>query len=125
MEKSSVGFPFGIDHRGRVAVSSGEDNIRARIAQALLTAPGERVQLPEFGCGLRDLVFDPGNEILAATCEFTVAKALQAWVGDAVIVERIELTSRGGDQQASGTVGVEVAYILRGGLQRQRIRVEL
>ena len=48
----------------------------------LFTAPGERVNQPEFGCGLFNLVFDPDNTILAAAMEFTVGAALTRWLGD-------------------------------------------
>ena len=66
MDKTSFGFPFKIGVDGRVASVTGDDNIRGKIIQVLFTSPGERVNMPEFGCGLRDLVFDPNNEILDA-----------------------------------------------------------
>ena len=52
MDATGPAFPFTIDDLGRVATQTGDANIRARIIQLLLTSPGERVHLPEFGCGL-------------------------------------------------------------------------
>ena len=72
MDTTGFAFPFNIDERGQVATSTGDDNIRGKIVQILLTAPGERVGLPEFGCGLYDLVFDPNNDVLAAATEFAI-----------------------------------------------------
>ena len=52
---------------GRISASGGDEAIRGKIIQVLFTAPGERVNLPEFGCGLFNLVFEPNDAILAAT----------------------------------------------------------
>ena len=93
MDKTGLGFPFKINDLGQVNTLTGNDNIRARILQVLLTSPGERVNLPEFGCGLRDLIFDPNNEILAAVTEFTVNKSLQRWLGDDIIVETVDVSN--------------------------------
>src|SRR4051812_3246712 len=92
MDRTGFAFPFRFDDLGRVATATGDANLHAKIFQVLLTSPGERVQEPEFGCGMRDLVFDPNDDILAATTEFSVAHALQRWLGDEIIVEDITTT---------------------------------
>lgn len=116
-QNTGFGFPFRINELGKTGTLSGDDDIRARILQVLLTAPGERVNLPEFGCGLRDLVFDPNNDILAATTEFTVRKALESWLADAIIVERVDVSS------VEETLQIEVAFIRRDQLQRSAIKI--
>ena len=81
-------FPFGITSDGSITASEDEDsNIRGKIIQVLFTAPGERVNLPEFGCGLFNLVFEPNDAILAAAMEFTVGQALTRWLGDDILVD--------------------------------------
>jgi len=117
MDTTSLGFPFRINELGQVAPLTGDANIRAQVLQVLLTAPGERVMLPEFGCGLRDLVFDPNNEILAATTEFTVAKALQQWLDDEIIVQSVDVTHQDGELQ------IEVIYLRRDQLQPGKIKI--
>jgi phage baseplate assembly protein W len=117
MDTTSLGFPFRINGLGRPASLTGDDNIRARIVQALLTAPGERVMLPEFGCGLRDLVFDPNNEVLAATTQFAVTRALQQWLGDEIFVQSVEVTNDDGQLQ------IEVAYIRLDQFQPGKIKI--
>lgn len=119
MDKTSLGFPFTIDVRGRIDTLTGDDNIRAKIVQVLLTSPGERVNLPEFGCGLRDLVFDPNNEILAASTEFTVGIALQRWLGDEIVVESVDVTHEEGELQ------VEVVYLRRDRLGTGKVKIAL
>lgn len=117
MDTTSFSFPLKINELGQVATLTGDDNIRAKVIQVLLTSPGERVSLPEFGCGLRDLVFDPNNEILAATTEFTVTKALQRWLGDEIIVETVDVTNHEAELQ------IEVVYIRRDRLERDKVKI--
>jgi len=70
-------FPFGVAPDGTIAPDPDEEvDLRGKIIQVLFTAPGERVNHPDFGCGLFNLVFDPGNIILAAAMEFTIGAAL-------------------------------------------------
>lgn len=117
MNRTSFGFPFSINGRGQVSTLTGDDNIRAKILQVLLTSPGERVNLPEFGCGLRDLVFDPNNEILAASTEFTVSKALQHWLGDEIIIESVDISGEEDELQ------VEVVYLRRDRLETGKVKI--
>ena len=117
MDTSGLAFPFHIDERGRVAVASGDENIRSKVLQVLLTALGERVNMPDFGCGLRDLLFDPNNEILAAVTEFTVTKALERWLGDEILVERVDVTNEGAEAQ------IEVVYVRRDRLETGKVKI--
>lgn len=117
MDTTGLAFPFHIDERGRVAVTTGDENIRSKVLQVLLTALGERVCLPDFGCGLRDLLFDPNNEILAAVTEFTVTKALERWLGDEILVERVDVTNEGEQAQ------IEVVYVRRDRLETGKVKI--
>ncbi len=95
--------------------------------QVLLTSPGERVHLPEFGCGLRDLVFDPNNHILLAATEFTVNAALQRWLGSEIVVEGVDIRNNeaaGFDNPATeAELAIEVAYIRRDRLERGKVKI--
>lgn len=117
MDTTGFCFPFQIGALGQVATLSGDAKIRAKIAQVVLTAPGERVNMPSFGCGLRDLVFDPNNDILAATTEFAVTRALQQWVGDEVLVDSVNVSSLDGD------LAIEVVYVRRDQLERGKVKI--
>jgi phage baseplate assembly protein W len=124
MDTTGLGFPFRIDDLGRVGRLTGDDNVRAKILQVLLTAPGERVNLPDFGCGLRDLVFDPNNQILAATTEFTVTKALQRWVGDEILVESVNVANGASDpSRPEGELEIEVVYRRRDRLEPGKLKI--
>ena len=86
---TTFGFPFGVNAAGSITASGGDEAIRGKIIQVLFTAPGERVNLPEFGCGLFNLVFEPNDTILAAAMEFTVGQALTRWLSDEILVDGV------------------------------------
>lgn len=104
--------PFDIDARGSVAVTSPDDHVRDLIWQVLFTAPGERVNRPDFGCGLQQLVFMPNSGALAAATQFIVQGALQRWLSDRIVVERVRITP---DNEV---LTVEVSYVRRDTGQR-------
>ena len=115
---TGFGFPFGVTQAGTITPDPDENtDLRGKIIQVLFTAPGERVNQPEFGCGLFNLVFDPANTVLAAAVEFTVGAALTLWLGDQIVVGGVDV------QAQDESVIVEVAYVRRSDLSRQAVRV--
>lgn len=86
-------FPFHIDGRGRSAETGEDDHIRDLIHQVLFTAPGERVNRPDFGCGLKQLVFMPNSEVLATATQFLVHGALQRWLEGIIDVTQVTITA--------------------------------
>ncbi len=82
-------FPFRIDGSGRVATTDADDHVRDMIYQLLFTNPGERVELPDFGCGLLQMVFAPNSDVLAAATQLLVQGSLQRWLGDVIQVEKL------------------------------------
>ena len=73
--------------------------------------------MPEFGCGLRDLVFDPNNTVLAATTEYTVRKSLERWLGDEILVEAVDVES---DQE---NLLITIVYIRKDTLEKQAVKI--
>ena len=87
-------FPFRIDPASRQAQRVGyERHVAELVRQLLLTGPGERADLPEFGCGLRALVFAGNSEALAATAQMLVQHALSRWLADHLEVRTVEVTA--------------------------------
>jgi phage baseplate assembly protein W len=113
----TLGFPFVVDGAGRVTATGGDETIRAKIIQLLFTAPGERVNKPEFGCGLFNLVFEPNNVVLAAAMEFTIGQALSRWLRRDIVVDGVSV--RAEDEQAV----VEVAYRTTRDLATQAVSI--
>ena len=93
MSDTYFDYPFYIDGSGRSAVADEEDHIRDMIHQVLFTNPGERVNRPDFGCGLLRLVFMPNSDALVAATQYTVQGALQRWLDDLIQVERVQVTA--------------------------------
>lgn len=86
---SPLDFPWAIDGRGRTTATDQAGHIRDLIEQVLLTAPGERVMRPDFGCGLLAMVFEPGGPQVAATLQFVVQGALERELGDVVALREV------------------------------------
>ncbi|HHM05333.1 MAG TPA: hypothetical protein ENJ19_06270 [Gammaproteobacteria bacterium] len=84
-------YPFHLDGRGRSATTGVDDHVRDLIRQVLFTNPGERVNRPDFGCGLKRLVFMPNSDALAAATQVTVQSALQRWLERVIQVEKVEV----------------------------------
>ena len=89
----NIAFPFHFDSRGQTAAASDEDHIRDMIEQLLFTSPGERVNRPDFGSGLLQMVFAPNSPELAAALQFTVQAALQQYLSDLIQVQQLEVES--------------------------------
>jgi uncharacterized protein len=88
-----IDFPFHIDGRSRTALTTTDDHIRDMIEQFLFTNAGERVNRPDFGSGLLQLVFAPNSPELAAALQFTIQAGLQRWLGDLIEVQALDVTN--------------------------------
>ena len=110
----NIDFPFHFDNRGRTATTDDDDHIRDMIEEFLFTNPGERVNRPDFGCGLLQLVFAPNSPELAAAMQFTVSAALQQWLGDLVQIQDVRV------EADDGTLNVSVSYVVAR-TQQQRV----
>jgi phage baseplate assembly protein W len=100
-------FPFHLDGRGRTAQTGSDDHVRDMIYQVLFTDPGERVNRPDFGCGLRSLLFMPNSDVLAAATQTLVKGSLQRWLEQEIRVERVAVEAVGSQLR------VEVVYVRR------------
>jgi Bacteriophage baseplate protein W len=114
---SAPGFPLRINPAGRVQADSGDSLLRGKILQLLLTSPGERVNLPDFGTRLRELVFDPNNDVLAAVTEFAVNRALQKFLGDELHVDGVQVAN------VDNELTVDIVYLRKADLRTERLRV--
>jgi phage baseplate assembly protein W len=108
-----IDFPFHMDGRGRTAETNQETHIRDLIEQVLFTSPGERVNRPEFGTGLLQLVFAPAGDEMATATQFLVQGALQQWLGDLIEVETVDV------EALESKLRVTVRYLVRRNRERQ------
>jgi phage baseplate assembly protein W len=105
MIENNLDLPFHFNAKGRTAGSNAEDHIKDMIYQVLFTNPGERVNRPDFGCGLLQLIFMPNSDILATATQFLVQGSLQHWLSDVIQVNRVRISKN------SEQLAVEVSYV--------------
>lgn len=103
----NLDFPLHFDARGHTAPAGTDKHIRDMIEQLLFTNNGERVNRPEFGSGLLQLVFAPNSPELAAALQFNMRSMLQQWLGDVIEVVNLEVESN--DSQ----LRILVQYVVR------------
>jgi Bacteriophage baseplate protein W len=72
-------YPVRADQNGSLQLVGGDLKIRQSLWIILSTAPGERLMLPNFGCGIHDLVFMPNTAALRGMLEQRVKDALIRW----------------------------------------------
>lgn len=113
----NIAYPYAIDGSGRTAQPDDDEHIRQMIEQLLFTAPGERVNRPTFGTGLRQLLFAPNSPELATATEFMVQGALQEFLGELIRVEAVDVVSE------EATLRVTVQYIVQRTQQRQLVEI--
>lgn len=102
----NIDFPLHFDGRGRTAATGDEDHIRDMIEQVLLTSPGERVNRPDFGSGLLQMVFAPNSPELASALQFTAQAALQRYLGDLIDLRMLEVSAE------DATLRVTLHYVI-------------
>src|SRR4051794_35506008 len=103
----NIDFPFHFDSRGCTAATDDDDHIRDMIEQLIFTNPGERVNRPDFGSGLFQLIFAPNSPELAATIQVTMQAALQRELSDVITLQGLEVTSE------DSSLRVIVQYVVR------------
>ena len=103
----NIDFPFHFDGLGQTAQADYPDHIRDMIEQFIFTNPGERVNRPDFGSGLLQLLFAPNSPELAAALQYTIQAGLQRWLGDLIEVRDLQVESQ------DSSLLVRVAYMVR------------
>ena len=122
MTRHDYAFPFRIDlASGQAAQSAYAAHVDQMIRQVLLTTPGERADLPEFGCGLRQLIFAPHSDALDATTKLSVTQALDRWLAGQIQLKDVKVSP--GDDEASILVQIEYVLIETQTAQRLELRV--
>jgi phage baseplate assembly protein W len=112
--RQDYAFPFRIDPASQQTAQIGYPaHVDQMVRQLLLTTPGERVDLPQFGCGLRSLVFAPSTDALAATVKLRVIQGLNQWLAGVVNVVDVAVGGMpDGAPPRPGTLQVTVTYTL-------------
>lgn len=102
----NVKFPLQFNALGGTALSERDDHIREMIELVLFTNPGERVNRPDFGCGILHNIFAGNGDQLAIALQATMAASLNRWLGDVIEVQQLEVSSE------DSTLNVLLSYML-------------
>jgi len=103
----NIDYPFHIDSRGRTAECNDAAHVRDMLEQLLFTNAGERVNRPDFGSGLMQLIFAPNSPELAAALQFTMRAAIQQWLGDVLDLQGLDVSSQ------DAILRITIRYALR------------
>lgn len=108
-----IAYPFSIGQEGAVGLADDDGHILQMIEQVLFTNPGERVNRPDFGCGLYALVFEPMSSEMVAVTQALVRANLLKWLGDLIHIEELLVEAR----DSRLTISIDYA-VLRTGERR-------
>jgi len=112
-----ISFPMRVDQSGALAMTSGVDDIDASIRVVLLTAPGERVMRPFFGCRIWELLFEPINANTLGLMADAVREAIGRWE-PRVDLEDVVLDA---DPAQQGRVLINLTYRVRATNDRRNL----
>ena len=103
----NIDYAFHFNKQGRTAFTSYADHIRDMVEQLLFTSPGERVNRPDFGSGLLQMVFEPNSPEIAATLQYLVQSNLNQYLGELIQLQEVDVSSQ------DSTLSVTVRYVIR------------
>lgn len=109
----NIDFPYHISGDGRTAETGDDDHIRDMIEEVLFTNHGERVNRPDFGSGLLQMVFAPNSPEVATALQFSLQADLQKWLGDLIELQALEVTS------VDSSLLITIQYLVRRTNERQ------
>ncbi len=118
---TSVQYPFAIDAGvGRLAEEVDyAEYVEQLMKQVLFTNPGERVNRPDFGCGIRRMVFAPNSEVTASLAQVSIYQALDTWLESLISVEDVKVRA------INEVLEIRIGYVLRARQERRYLNLEV
>ena len=117
----SIRYPFAIDE-GLGTLAEETDyaaHVEQMIKQVLFTNPGERVNRPDFGCGIKRMVFAPNSDESANLTKVIINQALDRWLGNLIEVIDVDALAR------NETLEIKIVYIIRARQERRYLNLEV
>jgi phage baseplate assembly protein W len=110
-------WPLGVDHTGSLALTQGVEDLDRSIRMVLLTAPGERVMRPKFGCRIWELLFEPITPNLLGLISEAVRDAIAQWEPRVEVADVTPIV----DDHDDGLVRISVTYRVRATNDRRNL----
>jgi uncharacterized protein len=98
-----TGMPWTPNVSSVIEAKSDLDILKSSVLFILMTRKGERVMLPEFGCGLSDALFEPNNEGVISEMQEEIRASLRKW-DDRIELVNVLTTSE------DNTLNVKIIY---------------
>jgi len=117
----SLFHPLRVD-AGLGEIASESDHgkhVEQMMRQVLFTSPGDRVNRPDFGCGIRRMVFAPNSEVTANLLKVTIFQALDKWLNSVIRVDDVRV------QAIEERLEIRIAYTLLSHQERRFLNVEV
>ncbi len=111
------GWPLGVDHTGSIRLTDGVADLDSSIRIVLMTAPGERLMRPQFGCRIWDLLFEPVTGNLLGLVNEGVRDALAQWEPRIAVEDVVSVA----DEDSHSLIRVEVVYRVRSTNDRRNL----
>ena len=117
----SLLYPFSVDDSaGRLAQEPVyAAHVEQLIKQVLLTGPGERINRPDFGCGLRRMVFAPNADATAQLLQVTVMQSLEKWLASVITVDSVVVRA------VDDALELRLVYVLKARGERCYLNLEV
>ena len=118
---TSLQYPISVDQaRGRLAQEQDFNaHIEQLVMQVLMTAPGERINRPDFGCGVKRLVFAPGGEVAATLAQTTIYQALNKWLSSAITVTEVTALAQ------DAILQIRIGYVVKTSGQKTYLNLQV
>src|ERR1700756_5134928 len=88
-----IAFPYLFDGEHLTGLTDERSHIRQMLELLLFTMPGERVNRPDFGCGIQRMVFAPQSTEVVATLQALVESEIHRWMGDVLSLRKLQVTA--------------------------------
>ena len=118
---TSIFEPIAIDaSAGRLQEETDyAAHVEDMIRQVLFTSPGERINRPDFGCGVKRMVFAPNSEVVASLAQVTIQSALTTWLDSVITVNQVQV------QAADEVLQILVVYTLKARMEKRYLNLEV
>jgi hypothetical protein len=86
-----IAYPYKFAPQSGTAVADDRSHIKQMLELLLFTMPGERVNRPDFGCGVQRIVFAPVGTEIEFTLQRLIESEIQRWLGDLLRLRNLEI----------------------------------
>ena len=117
----SIRYPFAIDDGfGKLTEETDYDrHVEQMMKQVLFTNPGERINRPDFGCGIRRMVFAPNSEVNANLSQVIINQSLEKWLGTVIEVNEVQV------KNIEEKLEIKIIYLLRATQERRYLNLDV